>query len=396
MNSSDENGKGRGRGRGAPSARSPKKQVGGKKRPSKRPSERPRDRFDTPLVSKRTPSAKPEKEVVQPFRLKPDRPNAGSSKERAPVARRPVKKAAPRSSESSGDVTSPRAPRAPRVASTKPLRAKDDALVRLHKYLAECGVGSRRKMERLIVQGRVQVNNQVVTELGRKIDPENDKVEVNRVPVKAAPKGIVLLNKPRGVVSTLDDPEGRPTVADFLTKNYRGYFPVGRLDWDTTGLIILTNDGEIAELLMHPRYQFDRIYHARVEGSVSQAVLDKAEQGIRLSDGIAYAVAEIVDTNQTTTWVEVRVREGRNRLVRRLFDKLGHSVVKLKRVGYGPFKLGKLDVGEVRPLTHKEYLNVRRKVLNDAEAPKGELSAEEIARSRVKKVDKKKRTRWSE
>jgi 23S rRNA pseudouridine2605 synthase len=251
-------------------------------------------------------------------------------------------------------------------------------------------------MERLIVQGRVQVNNQVVTELGKKIDPENDKVEVNRVPVKAAPKGIVLLNKPRGVVSTLDDPEGRPTVADFLTKNYRGYFPVGRLDWDSTGLMILTNDGEIAELLMHPRYQFDRVYHARVEGSVSQAVLDKAEQGVRLSDGVAFAVAEIVETNQTTTWVEVRVREGRNRLVRRLFDKLGHSVVKLKRVGYGPIKLGKLDVGEVRPLTHKEYLNVRRKVLNDAEAPKGELSAEEIARSRVKKVDKKKRTRWSQ
>jgi 23S rRNA pseudouridine2605 synthase len=151
--------------------------------------------------------------------------------------------------------------------------------VRLQKFLAECGVGSRRKMEQFIKEGRVRVNGQVVTELGRKIDPSVDQVEVNRRPVRPAPKGVLLLNKPRGVVSTLSDPEGRRTVSEFVTKHYASYFPVGRLDWDSTGLMVLTNDGEMAERLMHPRFGFERVYEARVEGSVPQAALDKLRKG---------------------------------------------------------------------------------------------------------------------
>ena len=149
------------------------------------------------------------------------------------------------------------------------------AEVRLQKFLAECGVGSRRKMEQFITEGRVCVNGKVVNQLGAKVDPEIDRVEVNRRVVRAAPKGIMLLNKPRGVISTLSDPEGRPTVADFLTKHYTSFFPVGRLDWDSTGLMILTNDGEIAERLMHPRFGFERVYQARVEGSVNKELLEK-------------------------------------------------------------------------------------------------------------------------
>jgi 23S rRNA pseudouridine2605 synthase len=254
--------------------------------------------------------------------------------------------------------------------------------VRLQKFLAECGVGSRRKMEQFITEGRVRVNGQVVTELGRKIDPENDKVEVNRRAVHAAPKGIMLLNKPRGVVSTLSDPEGRRSVAHFLTKHYSSYFPVGRLDWDSTGLMVLTNDGEVAERLMHPRYGFERVYHARVEGSVSLEVLQKLERGIRLSDGVVKASASILKNDENSTWVEVRIHEGRNRVVRRLFDKLGHPVMKLKRIVYGPFKLGRLQVGQVRVLNRSEYEEARSKVLRAKQGAEPEKAAEPTARPR--------------
>jgi 23S rRNA pseudouridine2605 synthase len=242
------------------------------------------------------------------------------------------------------------------------------AEVRLQKFLAECGVGSRRKMERFIIEGRVQINGKVCTELGRKIDPDVDRVEVNRRPVHVAPKGIMLLNKPRGVVSTLSDPEGRRTVADFLTKHYQSYFPVGRLDWDSTGLMILTNDGEIAERLMHPRFGFERVYQARVEGSVEDEALQKIQKGVRLSDGVVQASAMVIKNDENTTWVEVRIREGRNRVIRRLFDKLGHPVMKLKRTVYGPFKIGNLQVGQVRVLTMKEYEQARHKVMRYEEA----------------------------
>ncbi len=252
--------------------------------------------------------------------------------------------------------------------------------VRLQKFLAECGVGSRRKMEQFITEGRVRVNGQVVTELGRKIDPSVDKVEVNRRPVRPAPKGVLLLNKPRGVVSTLSDPEGRKTVSEFVTKHYASYFPVGRLDWDSTGLMILTNDGEMAEKLMHPRFGFERVYEARVEGSVPQAALDKLRKGIRLSDGLVQADATIMSNDENTTWVEVRIKEGRNRVVRRVFEKLGHAVMKLKRTVYGPFKIGRLQVGQVRVLTAREYLQVRRKVMTF----KGEESSPAAREPKIK------------
>jgi pseudouridine synthase len=232
-------------------------------------------------------------------------------------------------------------------------------------------------MEEFIVRGRVRVNGQVVTELGRKIDPDHDRIEVNRKPIHAAPKGIMLLNKPRGVVSTLSDPEGRRSIADFLTKKQTSYFPVGRLDWDSTGLMVLTNDGEVAERLMHPRFGFERVYEARVEGAIGQGLLDKLARGIKVSDGMIRATAEIMHTEGDSTWVEVRIREGRNRIVRRIFDKLGHPVMKLKRTVYGPFKLGRLQVGQVRTLTQDEYEQVRRKVMNYKadEAPEKEKRA---------------------
>jgi len=275
------------------------------------------------------------------------------------------------------------------------------AEVRLQKFLAECGVGSRRKMEELISRGKVRVNGETIKDLGSKVDPETDKVEVNRVFVQPAPKGIILLNKPRGMVSTLEDPEGRPTVADYITKHYRSYFPVGRLDWDSTGLLILTNDGELAERLMHPRFQIERIYHARVEGSVPQGILEKLKRGIKLRDGIAKVYAHIIKNDAGSTWLEVTVREGRNRLVRRVLQEIGYPVIKLKRVSYGPFRLGSLQVGRIRILTSKEYDVVRRKVMNDASRPgKDERDETVVAkpprfiRERNKSRGPKKSTRW--
>ena len=258
------------------------------------------------------------------------------------------------------------------------------AQVRLQKFLAECGVGSRRKMEEFITEGRVRVNGKVVNQLGAKVDPNVDRIEVNRIPVHSAPKGIMLLNKPRGVVSTLSDPEGRRTVAEFLTKHYKSYFPVGRLDWESTGLMVLTNDGEIAERLMHPRFGFERIYHARLEGSVSQDVLSKIARGVRLTDGFVKAEASILRNDENSTWVEVSIREGRNRVVRRLFEKLGHPVMKLKRTMYGPFRLGSLQVGQVRALTLKEYQQARRKVMMQAGA--GENVEDQKAETRPERL----------
>jgi len=235
-------------------------------------------------------------------------------------------------------------------------------------------------MEQFIIEGRVRINGQVVTELGRKIDPDSDKVEVNRRPVHAAPKGIMLLNKPRGVVSTLSDPQGRRSVADYLTKHYRSYFPVGRLDWDSTGLMVLTNDGEIAERLMHPRYGFERVYHARVEGSVPLELLQKLDRGIKLSDGLVKARSSILRNDDNSTWIEVRINEGRNRVVRRLFEKLGHPVMKLKRIVYGPFKLGRLQVGQIRVLSQKEYQEARLKVLRTLSSGKEQRAVQSDGR----------------
>lgn len=244
----------------------------------------------------------------------------------------------------------------------KPSR-KEGEPVRLQKFLAECGVASRRASEELITEGRVRVNGEVVTELGTKINPMKDRVQVGKRTVVAAEKGILLFHKPRFVVSTLSDPEGRPSISDYLTKHYLSYFPVGRLDWESSGLIVLTNDGELAERLMHPRYEMDRFYEVRVEGRVPDRTLEKILKGVKLEDGWAKAESlRIISIDDVSTWLEISIREGRNRLIRRMMNEAGHPVIKLRRISHGPLKLGKLKSGELRKLTSEEYQNVRRKV----------------------------------
>lgn len=250
-------------------------------------------------------------------------------------------------------------------------------MVRLQKFLAQCGIASRRKSEELIVAGKVRVNGEVITELGTSIDPSRDRIQVRNKSITVAPRGVLLLYKPRGVVSTMSDPEGRPSIADYLTKHHKSYFPVGRLDWESSGLMILTNDGELAERLMHPRYGLSRTYLARVEGSITQATIQKLDKGVRLVDGMASAKVRLIEPPRdvrrkgarepetASSWLEISVEEGRNRLVRRMMDKVGHSVIKLRRTAHGPFKLGKLRPGQIRVLPQDEYEKLRRAVVKE-------------------------------
>lgn len=243
-------------------------------------------------------------------------------------------------------------------------RGTGPKIVRLQRYLAECGVASRRGAEEVIFSGKVRVNERVVTEPSYKIEVGRDRVRVGKRSVIPPPKGILLFHKPRGVVSTLEDPESRPCVGDYITKHFRSYFPVGRLDYDSSGLMVLTNDGELAERLMHPRFGLERVYEARVEGYVQPVTLAKAARGVTLDDGRASATITIDEPGAKSTWIRVRVAEGRNRLVRRLMQRLGHPVEKLRRLSHGPFVLGKLQPGDMRRLSEKEYESARNRVMN--------------------------------
>ncbi len=236
--------------------------------------------------------------------------------------------------------------------------------IRLQKFISESGIASRRAAEELIVSGKVKVNGTIVTELGVRIDPEKDEVRVRNHIAKRAEKGILLFYKPKGVVSTLRDPEGRKCLSDFLTQSYRSYYPVGRLDWDSTGLVVLTNDGELAERLLHPRFGHTRVYQVRISGVPTDKVLKRIERGVRLKDGLVSAEVKLLSEDQESAWLEVVISEGRNRIIRRLFEHLRLPVLKLKRLSLGPFKIGKLKPGQIKRLTTKEYRAFRDKIVN--------------------------------
>ena len=242
-------------------------------------------------------------------------------------------------------------------------KADSSSKVRLQKFMAHCGVASRRSAEELIRAGKVKVNGQITTTMGVSIDPEQDIVEVSGNVLKHAQKGIILFHKPKHVVSTMSDPQGRPCIADYLTSRYRAYYPVGRLDFDSSGLMILTNDGELAERLMHPRYGFEREYRVTVSGEVSDAIFARVERGVKLDDGDIRGDIKGVEHRGNTTTFLITIGEGRNRIIRRLFEHLGFPVEVLIRLKHGPFQLAKLPVGQLIKLTEKEYLQIRHKIL---------------------------------
>ncbi len=233
---------------------------------------------------------------------------------------------------------------------------------RLQKILARVGFGSRRVCEDLIADGRVTVNGEVA-ELGRRVDPEADRVEVDGVPVGVRP-GLVyyLLNKPRGVVTTASDPQGRPTVVEMVPAEPR-IFPVGRLDYDTEGLLLLTNDGDLAHGLTHPSRGVPKVYLADVDGAPSRASLRRLETGIELEDGpTAPARVRLTHSVPGGAAVEIVIHEGKNRQVRRMFDAVGHPVRRLVRIRFGPIVDHGLAPGEWRPLTHAEVRSLYESV----------------------------------
>ncbi len=233
--------------------------------------------------------------------------------------------------------------------------------LRLQKFLAECGVASRRKSEELIREGQVRVNGKVVTELGTKIHPVHDSVMVGRRKIEAEKRGVLLVNKPRGVITTKSDPEGRRTIMELLPAGLESYVPAGRLDFDSSGLVVMTNDGELAQRLTHPKYGSSRVYHVKVEGKVPDELPARIERGVRLKDGVVKADCRIIkERNQKFSWIELRLSSGKNRVIRRMMEALRHPVIKLHRVSHGPFELGKLPVGRTRKLSNQEYRKVLR------------------------------------
>jgi 23S rRNA pseudouridine2605 synthase len=205
------------------------------------------------------------------------------------------------------------------------------------------------------------VNNRVVTELGTKADPSRDRITVSgRLLTIVADRIYLVLNKPVGVVTTLFDPEGRPTVRDLLHRVRTRVFPVGRLDYHSAGLLLLTNDGELAQRLTHPRFGVSKTYRVKVRGVPDDAALHRLRTGVRIEGGrTAPALVRVLETRDQKSWLEITVREGRNREVRRMCEQVGLSVEKLVRIAIGPLKLGKLAPGEFRPLTDRELASLR-------------------------------------
>ncbi|SDQ75061.1 pseudouridine synthase [Microbacterium sp. cf332] len=228
--------------------------------------------------------------------------------------------------------------------------------VRLQKVLANAGVASRRVCEQLIVEGRVRVNGVTVTELGSRIDPENDVVDVDGTAVQLdTTKRYVMLNKPTGVVSSMKDEKGRADLRRFTKDWDERLYNVGRLDAETSGLLVLTNDGELAHVLAHPSFGVTKVYIAKVRGRVTPQTIARLTTGVELEDGpIAADKARLLDISGETSLVELTLHSGRNRIVRRMMSEVGHPVVDLVRRQFGPLHLGTLPAGRARELTKVE------------------------------------------
>lgn len=232
----------------------------------------------------------------------------------------------------------------------------DDGLIRLQKLLAQSGVGSRRKCEELMLEGAVEVDGEVVTRLGTKVDPRTAviRVEGRRLP-PVSDFVYLVLNKPTGVVSTMSDPDGRRCLTDLVSDRPERLFHVGRLDTDTSGLLLLTNDGDFAHKMAHPSFEIEKTYVAEVEGELYRRIVKQLREGVELEDGpVAVSRARIVETTPTKSIIELVIHEGRNRIVRRLLDEVGYPVRRLTRIQFGPVTMRGLRTGEMRDLTTDE------------------------------------------
>lgn len=232
---------------------------------------------------------------------------------------------------------------------------------RLQKVIAQAGIASRRKAEQLIVDGKVTVNGKVIRELGVKVTPNKDEIEVEGVPIDREEPVYFLMYKPSGVISSVKDDKDRKVVTDYIEVEQR-VFPVGRLDYDTSGLILLTNDGDFANQLMHPKFKVEKVYVAKVKGIPSREMLKQLQTGVVLEDGkTAPAKVKLMsmDKKKQTSIVRLTIHEGRNRQVRRMFEAIGHPVLKLKREEYSFLNLKGMNPGDVRPLKPIEVKHLR-------------------------------------
>jgi 23S rRNA pseudouridine2605 synthase len=237
-------------------------------------------------------------------------------------------------------------------------RGADDGLVRLNKFIADHGVASRRKSDELIVGGQVTVDGEIVTELGTRIDPDTQRVEVHGIVLgqEGGRRRYYLLNKPRGVVCTNEPRELRPRAIDLIKDKAAGrIYTVGRLDERTSGVVILTNDGEFANRIMHPRYVVPKTYKVKVQGRITDQALRRAREGVWLAEGRTSGARILVKSRrEMTSTLEVTITEGKNRELRRIFASVGHKVVDLQRIRIGPISDRGLKVGHWRPLASKE------------------------------------------
>ena len=241
----------------------------------------------------------------------------------------------------------------------------DDNAIRLQKVLAQAGFGSRRKCEEMITDGRVEVDGELVTELGTRVDPERQQVRVDGSRVRINPNHVTLaLNKPKRVLSAMEDPKGRYTLRDIVGDKYDRIFHMGRLDYDSEGLILMTNDGELSQHVMHPKYEVEKTYIATIEGKISGTVCRRlVTTGVQLDDGwIKLDRCAIIDANRDTTIVKVVLHSGKNRIVRRIFGSIGFPVKRLVRTQIGPIKLGEIKPGSYRVLSQTDARSLSKAV----------------------------------
>lgn len=235
---------------------------------------------------------------------------------------------------------------------------------RLQKFLARAGVASRRNAEKLILEGKVRVNGIVVKELGTKIDPVKDKVFYEGKRLRPEERKVYyILNKPKGYISSVKDENGRKTVVDILSDVPERIFPIGRLDYNTEGLILLTNDGDFMNKLLHPKYEIEKTYVAKIDGIITMDDLHKLANGVKLEDGKtapADVYLDSIDKPTKSSRVEITIHEGRNRQVRRMFKALGYEVKALKRIAFAGLTLNRLKRGEYRSLTERELVKLRK------------------------------------
>ena len=255
----------------------------------------------------------------------------------------------------------PHPPKRRSSTAPKPKAAAADGLQRLQKVLAAAGLGSRRQCEELITAGRVEVGRRVVTELGTRVDPANEPIRVDGVALHASKLEYFAVNKPSGVLCTNRDPSGRTRVVDLIDAKDARLFTIGRLDLHSDGLILVTNDGDLANRLTHPRYGVRKIYRVVVAGTPTRDVIAKLEQGVHLAEGFARAErVQIKSHHGRSTALEMTLCEGKNREIRRVLARVGHKVLRLTRIAVGPIRLGSLPTGTVRRLTPQEVKALRQ------------------------------------